>query len=123
MTPIRPENKHRYPADWSGISLHIRFERAKGQCECDGRCGRGTHKGRCPNTHNLPAYGTGKRVILTVAHLDHTPENCEDENLCAFCQACHLSYDRDHHKETAQQSRAAALAAQMDPLDLELEAL
>lgn len=33
------------------------------------------------------------RVVLTVAHLDHRPENCDRDNLVALCQACHNSYD------------------------------
>ena len=36
---------------------------------------------------------TGSKVVLTIAHLDHTPENCDDENLRAWCQRCHLTYD------------------------------
>ena len=43
--PIRPENKERYPADWTAISLATR-ERAKWRCECEGECGRG-HRERC----------------------------------------------------------------------------
>jgi len=56
-----------------------------------------------------PAYGTGSFVILTVAHLDHTPENCDEGNLKAMCQACHLHYDKDHHRRTRALTRAAAL--------------
>lgn len=44
-------------------------------------------------------------VVLTIAHLDHTPENCDDENLKAWCQRCHLRYDVNHHKATAQETR------------------
>jgi len=109
--PIRPENRNRYPADWRQISRRIRFERAAGRCECEGECGRGSHDGRCPNRQNYPAYGTGSRVYLTVAHLDHTPENCDDTNLKAMCQGCHLHYDRAHHRETAAATRRAAVAA------------
>lgn len=67
--PIRPENKARYPKNWSAISHAIRFGRAESRCECLGECGRGTHDGRCPNLHGGPAYGTGSKVVLTVAHL------------------------------------------------------
>ena len=49
-------------------------------------------------------------IVLTVAHLDHTPENCDPANLKAMCQGCHLHYDRDHHAETRARTRAAALA-------------
>jgi hypothetical protein len=114
--PIRPENRHRYPPDWPSISERIRNERALGRCECEGECGRGTHDGRCPNRNGYPAYGTGSRVVLTVAHLDHTPENCDDDNLRAMCQGCHLHYDRDHHAETRAATKAAELAEQMDTL-------
>lgn len=103
--PIRPENRDRYPSDWKSISLRIRTIRAKGQCECEGECGRGTHTGRCSNRDGQPAYGTGSRVVLTVAHLDHTPEHCDPENLKAMCQGCHLHYDKDHHAATARVTR------------------
>jgi hypothetical protein len=114
--PIRPENRDRYPADWPEISLAIK-NRAGWRCECLGECGRGTHgAGRCPNVHDQPAYGTGSKVVLTCAHLDHTPENCDPANLRAFCNGCHLHYDRDHHAQTRAATKAAELAAQMEPL-------
>ncbi|WP_424891830.1 hypothetical protein [Streptomyces sp. XH2] len=109
--PIRPENRGRYPADWAEISRRIRFERAGGRCECFGECGRGTHDGRCPNIHGKLAYGTGSDVVLTTAHLDHTPENCDPANLRAMCNGCHLHYDRDHHRQTAASTRRAAFEA------------
>ncbi|WP_280420051.1 hypothetical protein [Nocardia carnea] len=118
--PIRPENKHRYPPDWRAISERIRFGRARGRCECRGECGRPPGHleldGRCRNRHNRPAWGTGSNVILTTAHLDHTPENCAPANLRALCQGCHLHYDTDHHAETAAATRRAALERQMHPL-------
>lgn len=117
--PVRAENRGRYPADWDEISRRIRFDRAGGRCECEGECGRGTHDGRCPNVHLGAAYGTGSRVILTTAHLDHTPEHCDDDNLKAFCNGCHLHYDLEHHAQTRAATRAAALAAAgLDPFDL-----
>lgn len=120
--PIRPENRHRYGKDWPEFSRHIRFDRAGGQCECYGECGRRTHdhEGRCPNRHNSPAYGTGSNVILTVAHLCHTPE-CR-EHVKAMCQGCHLHYDREHHAKTrAATARAEALAAGQGELHLDGE--
>jgi hypothetical protein len=97
--PIRPENRARYPKDWKAISARIR-RRARNRCECRGECGRGTHKGRCPNRNGKPAYGSSSIVVLTTAHLDHTPENCSDDNLKSMCQGCHLHYDSEHHAQT-----------------------
>jgi len=57
-----------------------------------------------------------KRVVLTVAHLNHTPEDCRDENLKAMCQGCHLHYDREHHAQTARQTKTKALESQMDSM-------
>ena len=90
--PIRPENKSRYPKDWPEISKRIRFERAQNQCEqtIGGK--------RCPAINYQPHPVTGSKVILTVAHLDHTPENCADDNLKAMCQRCHLAYDIKIHE-------------------------
>lgn len=39
-------------------------------------------------------------VVLTIAHLDHTPENCDPSNLRALCQQCHNRYDAKHRAET-----------------------
>lgn len=110
MSPIRPENRHRYPSNWRQISQRIRFERAQGRCECTGECGR-PHTERCTNIHGQRSYSTGTKVVLTVAHLDHTPENCDPANLRAMCQGCHLHYDRDHHRETAATTRRTAVEA------------
>lgn len=49
------------------------------------------------------------RIVLTVAHLDHTPENCADENLKALCQRCHLTYDAKHHAKNAAETRRQAI--------------
>lgn len=102
--PIRPSERGRYPADWPEVSRRIRFERAAGRCECLGECGRREcllrAGGRCRAVHEKLHPDTHSRVILTVAHLDHRPENCDPANLRAYCQACHLHYDRGHHAET-----------------------
>ena len=113
--PIRPENRSRYPANWPTISAWVRFSRALGRCECTGECGT-AHAARCEARDGKPSPYTGSRVMLTVAHLDHTPENCDEENLRAMCQRCHLAYDGPHHAETRAARRARELAAVMDPL-------
>lgn len=126
--PIRPENRVRYPADWPVISWVIRWVRALGRCECRGECGYDlvNHPphldplGRCGAENGQPNPLTGSTVVLTVAHLDHTPENCHPANLRAMCQGCHLRYDRHHHAETARTTRARRLvAAGVLPLPLE----
>lgn len=96
--PIRPENKARYPADWKQISLAAR-ERAGNRCEGS------PEFPECRAVNGEPHPDTGSRVVLTVAHLDHTPENCEPSNLRAWCQRCHLVYDRHHHAKTAYATR------------------
>lgn len=110
--PIRPENQDRYPNNWASISSGIKIDRAGGRCECAGECGRPAGHllgdGRCRNRHGEPAYGTGSKVVLTTAHLDHTPEHCDPANLKAMCQGCHLHYDRAHHAETRMKTRLAA---------------
>jgi hypothetical protein len=110
--PIRPENRHRYGTDWPEFSRQIRVDRAGGRCECEGECGSILHgtwvtlhrlgleeSPRCPNENGIHALNlTPRRVILTVAHLCHTPE-CR-VHVKAMCQGCHLNYDREHHANT-----------------------
>ncbi|GJD45936.1 hypothetical protein AFCDBAGC_3814 [Methylobacterium cerastii] len=38
------------------------------------------------------------RVVLAAAHRDHDTANNTNANLAAFCQACHLNYDRPEHR-------------------------
>lgn len=116
--PITAENRRRYPADWSEISVRIRFGRAGGRCECRGECGTG-HAGRCTARHRQPHPVTGSRVILTTAHRDHTPENCESANLFAACQRCHLAYDAELHAANAAHTRAYARLTGQLPLWLD----
>lgn len=107
--PIHPDNRDRYPADWPTISLRIKT-RAGWRCECEGECGR-LHDRRCQHEQWMRAEGSGAMVVLTVAHLDHTPENCSEDNLKAMCQRCHLSYDIDHHRQSRLRRQQEALVA------------
>ncbi len=93
--PIKKENKNRYPANWKEISKYVRFERAKGKCEF------------CGAEHGKPHPVTGSIVVLTTAHLDHTPENCDLDNLKALCQKCHLTYDAEHHAKNRKRTLLA----------------
>jgi len=105
--PISPANRARYPKNWRDISQRIRFERAAGQCECTGECGKHAPGIRCEGRHGHINPRTMRRITLTVAHLDHTPENCGDDNLRAMCNACHLAYDAAHHAINARRTREA----------------
>lgn len=112
--PIRPENKGRYPKDWKQIRARI-LQRARNRCE---RCGLLNHLwgyrdafGAFHGLTKAPLADAGFRrppfdvacndgrvlrvieIILTVAHLNHEPEDCRDENLQALCQRCHNRHD------------------------------
>lgn len=45
------------------------------------------------------------KVVLTVAHLDHDKGNNAYENLRAWCQRCHLNYDRAHVNQIKRVNR------------------
>jgi hypothetical protein len=92
--PIKDKTK--YPKNWKKISDEIRFERAKGQCECEGECGL-HHGRRCVEKHGDLARWANGKVILTVAHLNHNEKDSRRKNLKAMCQRCHLRYDSKHH--------------------------
>lgn len=48
----------------------------------------------------IELVGKPFRIVLTVMHLNHIPEDIRDENLKAACQRCHLRYDAERHKKT-----------------------
>ena len=93
--PIKPENKGRYPKNWKEIRQQI-LQRANNRCEI---CGR--------ENHSIVDNGHGKmiKVVLTIAHLNHTPEDCRPENLRALCQRCHNRYDAKHRAETRKNNK------------------
>jgi hypothetical protein len=75
-----PMLRHLYPADWEARALRVKV-RADWRCE---RCGKQCRRPGEPfDTH---------RRTLTVAHLDHDPENPK-ARLEAMCAPCHLRYD------------------------------
>jgi 5-methylcytosine-specific restriction endonuclease McrA len=110
MSPIRESERHRYPKNWREISAAVR-RRNNGCCEwCDAPNGALIERllDQCPDgkiwfehTHTGACLGepcpTGTvRIVLTVAHLDHTPEHCDPANLVSLCQRCHNRYDAKH---------------------------
>lgn len=133
--PIRPENKLRYPKEWPQISKAIR-DRSGQRCEkC--RAPNGVIVARSSGSYMLPEgetfdAETGEflgisrgseydikslvRIVLTVAHLDHQPENCDPDNLRAWCQRCHNVYDAPTRR-AGTAKRARDKAAMGDMLD------
>jgi hypothetical protein len=115
--PIKPENRSRYPSDWKQIRARI-LERAGHCCEGspafpDCRAPNGWYRSQQTGqllekeqaiAHCYLGYPM-TRIVLTIAHLDHTPENCDDSNLRAWCQRCHLTYDAKHHAQNAYATR------------------
>jgi hypothetical protein len=88
-----PMEKWRYPKDWDAIARQIK-EAAGWKCQkCGKQCRRPGEK-----------FDTHKRT-LTVAHLNHTPEDVRPDNLMAMCAPCHLRYDAAHHAETRKKRR------------------
>lgn len=99
--PIRPENRARYPREWKQIADAVRA-RAGNRCQwCGVRNYRWIvrdHAGNVSYESTVPPRAgetqePAVRIILTVAHLDHRPENCERSNLAALCQRCHNRHD------------------------------
>jgi hypothetical protein len=97
--PIRPENKARYPKNWSSEIRPAILERAKNDAgwPCCEQCGvpNGEKIARNPDgtwSHAL-SDEDGVVIVLTIAHLNHTPEDCAHSNLRAWCQKCHNAYD------------------------------
>lgn len=119
--PIKPENKARYPKDWKQIRERI-LVRANHRCEF---CGVGNYAYRNKTTGEVTRNEMQvetwtcvdgdkvTRIVLTIAHLDHVPENCADDNLKALCQKCHLAYDHDHHQKNARNTRRDGRAVDM----------
>src|SRR5262245_21912841 len=101
--PIKKENLERYPKDWRKISWWIIHVRAANVCE-----GIYENGDKCLAENHKPHPITGKKVVLSVAHLDHCPENSDQDltpeeaadlsksNMRAFCQLCHNRWDREH---------------------------
>lgn len=127
--PISPENKQKYPKDWPEIRQRI-LARAKNKCE---NCGVDNNAIGFRDKESLFHYLDDAdlyeaehywidipekagysisgfkifKIVLTIAHLDHNPENCNDDNLKALCQLCHNRHDAKHRAQTRKEKREA----------------
>ena len=98
--PISAEKMKLYPGgsinskEWKDIRNNI-LERANNCCE---ECG-------VENYSMVERKCKRVKIVLTIAHLDHNPTNSASENLRAWCQKCHLTYDAKHHAANAAETR------------------
>jgi len=108
-----PMNRALYPKNWDAIARSIK-ESANWTCKGCGRpCRRPGEsvEDLVERLYNTPKwrddlvdmvdggplgaiaqFRTG-RFVLTVAHLNHRPEDCRPENLRALCAPCHCRMD------------------------------
>lgn len=126
--PIKPENQHLYPDNWKSEIRPAILKRAKNCCE---KCKTPNYEygfrdingnwyssdliidsleieGYDYFEHQLSHIDIDKKptkIVLTIAHKDHDPTNNDFSNLAAWCQKCHLDYDRDHHMKNARVTR------------------
>lgn len=120
--PIRPEMLARYPGDWPQIRAKIKA-RAGNVCENCGvpnyayriRSGKWSMDADVVLCMAEDVREKPTKIVCTVAHLNHTPEDCRSENLRFWCQKCHLAYDLEHHQQNAYQTRRRGKAIEMFP--------
>ncbi|MGD1948059.1 MAG: HNH endonuclease [Leptolyngbyaceae cyanobacterium] len=106
-----PMDRSLYPDNWDAIALKVKNE-AHWVCE---ECGRICRKPKESVSEYVNRIGGINKLFsgwpedvsvseseikthpqkftLTVAHLDHHPENCDRANLKALCAPCHCRYD------------------------------
>jgi len=122
--PIRPENLARYGADWPAFSrdLRARFPVCQWCGKPNGARVYATRSGSWALASDDPSavilgphvlrwwsvtgapcpppagweHVRALRVVLTVAHLNHAPEDRSPENLRVLCQRCHNRHDAQH---------------------------
>ena len=122
-----PIDYSKYPDNWKEIRQSI-LERANHCCEgspdypdcrvanyatgtrdCDGQWHDedDIHKMNSDcGYHLFGDFPKMTKIILTVAHLDHDTSNNKPDNLRAWCQRCHLNYDKELHQRRAAKTRA-----------------
>lgn len=89
-----------YPSNWPQLRAAVQ-QRAGNRCEGSPRYPD------CRAENHQPHPDTGSRVVLTTAHLFDNDHQTQDiARLRAWCQKCHLDYDRPKHMRRAAETRA-----------------
>lgn len=118
--PLRKEFRKFYGREWREVIRPRILERARHRCEL---CRAPNHRTlvrsiggswrlpgdpfwRLPGGYiwhkEFDAPWRTVDIVLTIAHLNHTPGDERDENLKALCQYCHLKTDFWSHRLTRQ---------------------
>lgn len=126
-----PVDYSKYPKTWKTEIRPRILARARHRCE---RCGAENHSVIMRNQNNKDEYlvlrsdgcyytpegicirlselpegyfdASYIKVVLTIAHIhDHDPMACDDDNLLALCQKCHLALDHPRHVQKAKETR------------------
>ena len=118
--PIKPENAARYPKNWKQLRAAV-LERAGNCCEgsaaypdCrvpngwlrNNTTGEITDNGLQAEAWEFADGDSVTLIVLTIAHLEHDELETQDINqLRAWCQKCHLTYDAKHHAINSAKTR------------------
>lgn len=97
-----PMDRSLYPPNWNEIAQRVK-DAAGWRCqECGKECRRPKEdlgdfiirtSGGIHCSEDFERLHHPQKWTLTVAHLDHQPQNCEIANLRALCSSCHCRYD------------------------------
>lgn len=109
MMPIRHENRARYLGGSPQSKQWKAWTKAL-LAEVGHRCEGSPAYPDCRAVNHAPHPVTGSHTVLTIAHLDHYPENNERANLRAWCQRCHNTFDAPMRAAGIRARRLAALA-------------
>lgn len=115
--PLKAEPRHRYPPHGRALRAALR-ERAGHRAAPCGVPNRTWRNHRTDTwTHDASLAEAWRRdgdpvarIVLTMAHLDHTPEHHDPAHLRAWYPRCHNRHDAPHRRRTAHQTRRAGKA-------------
>jgi len=96
-----PIDYKKYPKNWKTEIRPKILERAGNKCE-------GSPKyPECRAEDRSPHPVTGSKVILTIAHLNHDTKDSRPENLRAWCQRCHNTYDAPYRAKNRRENKGS----------------